>query len=80
MDLFKGYNTPGPYFERLCALFFKKKKATLDRSILWIQLEIVQGTQKSQFYFNRDHCCEVRVKQCVKINAFHVLIHKSVTP
>ena len=25
-----------------------------------------KGTQKSQFYFSRDHCCEVIVKNVLK--------------
>ena len=41
-------------------------------------LEMFQGTQKSQFYYNRDHGCEVTANN-VKINIFQVLIHKSVT-
>ena len=64
----KGYSTPGPFFFfffflRLC--IFSKNKATLDTHTHTnpiILVRIFQGTQKSQFYFSRFHCCEVTVK------------------
>ena len=42
---------------------FLKKLSNFGQSILWIWSEMFQGTQKSQFHFSRDHCCEVTVKK-----------------
>ena len=62
---FKGVLHPWALFlKTLC--IFSKNKATSDKSILWIWSEMFQGTQKSQFYFSRDHCCEVTVKNVRK--------------
>ena len=60
----RGYCTSGPYFWRLCV--FSQKISNFGQSILWIWSELFQGTQKSQFYFSRDHCCEVTVKNVRK--------------
>ena len=61
---FKGYSTPGPCFLKLCAFSQKMKqlwtKYPMDLS------EMFQGTQKSQFYFSKDHCCEGIVKNVQK--------------
>ena len=43
-------------------VYFLKKYSNFGQSILWIWSEMFQGTQNSQFYFSRDHCCEVTVK------------------
>ena len=34
--------------------------------VLWIWSEMFKGTQKSQFSFSRDHCCEITVKNVRK--------------
>ena len=67
------------FLKILC--IFSENKPTLGQSIQWIWLEMLQGTHKSQFYFSRNHGCEVTItsKQCVKINIFRVLTHKSIT-
>ena len=52
-SVLRGYSTPRPCF------FFRQ-------SILWIWSEMFQGTQKSQFYFRRDRCCEVMIKNMRK--------------
>ena len=75
---FKGVLHPWALFLRTLCIF-SKKWSNFGQSILWIWSEMFQGTQKSQFYFSRDHCCEVTVKKCAKINIFHVLSHKSIT-
>ena len=54
----RGYSTPGPYFWRLCA--FSQTRKQLWTNILWIMVRNIP-TQKSQFDFNRDHCCVVTV-------------------
>ena len=64
-NMLRGYCTHGPYFCRLYA-FIQKKQSNFGQSFLWIWLEIFQGTQKSQFSFSRDHCCEVAVKHVQK--------------
>ena len=48
------------FLKTLC--IFSKKKSNFGQSILWSWSEMFQGTQKSQFYFSRHHCCEVTVK------------------
>ena len=53
------------------ALFLKtlKNKATLDK--VWILLEMFQGTQKSQFYFNRyNGCVVVKLQQTMCENQY----------
>ena len=55
--LLRGYCTPGPYFWRL--RIFSKNKATLDKEY-YGSGQKCSGTQKSQFCFSRDHCCEVK--------------------
>ena len=53
----KGVLRPWALFlETLC--IFSKNKATSDK--------MFQRTQKPQFYFSRDHCCEVTVKNVQK--------------
>ena len=55
----RGYSTHGPYFLETA---FSQKIKQCEQNILWIRSEMFQGTQKSQFYFSRDYCCEVIVK------------------
>ena len=57
----RGYCASGHYFWRLCA--FSQK---IKQRIIWIWSEMFQGTQKLQFYFNIDHCCEFTVKNVRK--------------
>ena len=52
------------FLKALC--IFSKNKSNFGQSILWIWSEMFQGTQKSQFHFSRDHCCEVTVKNVRK--------------
>ena len=48
------------FLKTLC--IFLKKQSNFGQSILWIWSEMFSGTQKLQFYFSRDHRCEVIVK------------------
>ena len=58
---FKGELHPWALFlKTLC--IFSKNKSNFGQSIPWTWSEMFQGTQKSQFYFSRGHCCEVTVK------------------
>ena len=45
---------------------FLTKLSNFGQSILWIWSEMFKETQKSQFCFSRDHCCEVTVKNVRK--------------
>ena len=62
---FKGVLHPWALFlKTLC--IFSKRSSNFGQNILWIWSEMFQGTQKSQFYFTRDHFCEVTVKNVRK--------------
>ena len=73
--LLKGVLHPWALFLKTLYIFLKNK-ATLDK---WIWSEMFKGTQKSQFSFSRDHCCEFTVKDVRKSIFFCVLSHKSIT-
>ena len=60
----RGYCTPGPYFWRLCA--FSQKVKQLRTKCPMDLVRNVPRNSKSQFYFSRDHCCEVTVKNMRK--------------
>ena len=51
-------------FENLC-IFSKKIKQLWTKYPLDL-IEMFQETQKSHFYFSRDHCCEVTVNNVRK--------------
>ena len=60
----RGYCTPGPYFWRLCE-FSQKIKRLRTKSPMDLVRNVPRNS-KSQFYFSRDHCCEVTVKNVRK--------------
>ena len=61
----RGYCTPGPYIWRLCA--FRQKIKQLWTKYPMDLSEMLQGTQKPQFYFSKGHCCDVTVKNVRKL-------------
>ena len=71
-----GYLSLIPYFSIICV--FLKKENNFGQNIQWIWLEMFQGTQRSQFYFRRDHGCKVTLEYLWKSICGHVLIHKSI--
>ena len=57
----KGVLHPWALFlKTLC--IFSKNKATSEKVSHGSGQKMFQRTQKSQFYFSRDHCCEVTVE------------------
>ena len=55
-----------PWDLLLKTVHFLKKLSNFGQSIIWIWSEMFKRTQKSQFHFSRDHCCEVTVKNVQK--------------
>ena len=64
-SILKGVLHPWALFLKILCIFLKNK-ATSEKHPRWIWSEMFQGTQKSQFYFSRDHCCKVTVKNVQK--------------
>ena len=60
----RGYCTPGPYFGRLRA--FSQKINQLRTKYPMDLVRNVPRNSKTQFYFSRDHCCEVTMKNVWK--------------
>ena len=59
-------------------VYFLRKWSNFGGSIQWIRLELFQGPQNYSF-ISVETMVWSYCKQCVKINIFHVLIHKSIT-
>ena len=60
----RGCYTPGPYFWRLC--IFSKNWATLGKISNGSEQKCSKELKKAQFYFSRDHGCEVTVNNVWK--------------
>ena len=62
----RGYCTSGPYFWRLCAFSQKIKQLRTKYPMDLVRNVPRNSKLKLQFYFSRDHCCEVTVKNVRK--------------